>query len=197
MSTFPELTNARISRPLRSDAARNRARVLASAAELFGTHGTDLSVTEVAKHAGVGKATIYRSFPTKDHLIAAVATEKYAEFADQVLGTVDAPNVADALSAMFEAGAEENATDRLMAEVLVTQPDDLPEMIAVYNQVKDALEVLLEAGRRQGTIRQDATTDDINILFGGISRALHAQGETDLNVWRRSGRLVVDALRPH
>ena len=60
----------------RADAVRNRARVVAAAAEVFAEKGEDAVVPDIAARAGVGKGTVYRCFPTKEHLIAAVATER-------------------------------------------------------------------------------------------------------------------------
>ena len=65
-------------RPLRQDAARNRERVVEAAAALFAERGMSVGVPEVAERAGVGKATVYRSFPSKENLIAAVLEQRMA-----------------------------------------------------------------------------------------------------------------------
>src|ERR1700716_3285779 len=62
--------------PRRADALRNRELVIAAAAAVFAEKGLDAGVPEIAARAGVGKATVYRSFPTKQHLIAAVVCER-------------------------------------------------------------------------------------------------------------------------
>src|SRR3954467_11259805 len=59
-------------RPLRADAARNRARVLDAARTAFAEHGLDVGVEEIARRAGVGKGTLYRRFPTKEALVCAI-----------------------------------------------------------------------------------------------------------------------------
>src|SRR5437867_11035037 len=64
---------------LRSDARRNRERLVASARELFATAGVDVSVEEITHHAGLGMGTLYRHFPTKDDLIDAVLEDAFAE----------------------------------------------------------------------------------------------------------------------
>ena len=66
--------------PKRADAVRNRERVVAAAAAVFAERGIEASVPGVAERAGVGKATVYRSFPTKEHLVAAVVADHLAEF---------------------------------------------------------------------------------------------------------------------
>ena len=59
-------------RPLRADAARNRARVLDAARTAFAEAGLDVGVEEIARRAGVGKGTLYRRFPTKEALVRAI-----------------------------------------------------------------------------------------------------------------------------
>ena len=77
------LRPSRVSDPatLRSDAARNRARIIAAASELFAESGADLSVDEIARRAGVGHATVFRRFPTKEDLVLAMFEERLLEVA--------------------------------------------------------------------------------------------------------------------
>src|SRR5258708_36935827 len=63
-------------KPLRADAERNRRLLLDAAAEAFAEHGLDVSVGEIARRAGVGQGTVFRRFPTKEHLIAAVVVDR-------------------------------------------------------------------------------------------------------------------------
>src|SRR5919205_689932 len=63
-------------RPLRSDAERNRRRILEAAAEVFAERGLDASLDDIAAAAGVGVGTVYRRFPDKDVLIDALFEEK-------------------------------------------------------------------------------------------------------------------------
>src|SRR5919107_1582877 len=74
--------------PKRADAIRNRERVVAAAAAVFAERGIEAGVPEIAARAGVGKATVYRSFPTKEHLIAAVVEEKAADLRVLWIGVV-------------------------------------------------------------------------------------------------------------
>ncbi len=70
---------------LRADAQRNRDRVLAAAHELFAERGIDVPMDEVGKAAGVGKGTLYRHFPTRDDLYAAVSLERFAALRERAL----------------------------------------------------------------------------------------------------------------
>src|SRR5689334_21743092 len=73
MSTLPTTAS---SLPRRADALRNRERVIAAAAAVFAEKGMEAGVPEIAARAGVGKATVYRSFPSKEHLVAAIAAQR-------------------------------------------------------------------------------------------------------------------------
>src|ERR1700759_1222499 len=68
-------------RPLRRDAERNRQRILAAAAEVFNERGLDVSLDEIARHAGVGVGTVYRRFRTKEELIEALFMDRLASVA--------------------------------------------------------------------------------------------------------------------
>jgi len=77
---------------LRADAERNRAALLAAAREIFGEHGLDASLDEIARRAGVGNATLYRRFPTRRDLIAEVFAgqmTEYVELAEHALREPD------------------------------------------------------------------------------------------------------------
>src|ERR1700739_1948487 len=66
-------------RTMRADAERNRRRLLDAATEMFCERGLDVGVAEIAQQAGVGRGTLFRNFPTKEHLIAAIVVERINE----------------------------------------------------------------------------------------------------------------------
>ncbi|HEY1318923.1 MAG TPA: helix-turn-helix domain-containing protein, partial [Streptosporangiaceae bacterium] len=68
--------DVRAVRPLRRDAERNRQRILKAAAEVFNERGLDVSLDEIARHAGVGVGTVYRRFRTKEELIEALFMDR-------------------------------------------------------------------------------------------------------------------------
>src|SRR5919106_3628855 len=70
-------------RALRADARRNREAVVAAAKKLFADEGLDAQMPDVAKAAKVGVGTVYRHFPTKDHLIAALAEDRFERLAEK------------------------------------------------------------------------------------------------------------------
>ena len=79
-------------RGLRSDAERNRAKILGAACEAFTEGGLDVSMEQVARRAGVGIATLYRRFPTRPDLIAAAFEAKMLAYADAVAEALAEPD---------------------------------------------------------------------------------------------------------
>lgn len=181
-------------RAKRTDAVRNRERVVAAAAEVFAKSGIDATVPEIAAAAGVGKATVYRSFPTKEHLVAAIADERLAQLAARCDAAAASQDAAAALREILREIARRQATDCLLAGAL-SAAAELPEMIRAREEVQLALGRLVDAAKAQGAVRDDATAEDIRVLFAGVSRVLVERGEHDPVVWERYAELISAALR--
>ena len=178
----------------RADAVRNRARVVAAAAEVFAEKGEAALVPEIAARAGVGKGTVYRCFPTKDHLVAAAATERARWFEREARAAAADADPWAAFSTFMVRVAVEHSRDRglafSMANGFVT-----PERREARAAAIDALRALMDRAIAQGVMRPDADPGDFKVLLGGIARSLSAEGEDDPAVWRRFAGLVADALR--
>jgi AcrR family transcriptional regulator len=181
-------------RPLRADALRNRARVVAAAGAVFAEHGVDASVPDVAERAGVGKATVYRSFPTKEHLIAAVVIERLADFERRTLARVGDPDPWGALVELLADGARRSCADRAMIDALSGE-NELPELAAARAALWGAVELLMDRAKAQGRMHADVRAGDLRVLWAGVARMLVADGVEDLTVWRRYAALVANALR--
>ncbi|MBH0776754.1 TetR/AcrR family transcriptional regulator [Nocardia bovistercoris] len=178
--------------PRRADARQNLERVLAAAVEVFTERGLEATIPEIAARAGVGKGTVYRSFPTKADLVRALARPHLDWFHELGAVAVRAAS-ADAYGALedlLEQIAARLAQDRLMVDVLSGFDDIGDERLAAH------LESILALGRSQGTLRPDATGLDLDILVSGVARALIGHDIRDPDVWRRYARLALGALRP-
>jgi len=181
-------------RPLRADAARNRAKVVAAAAEVFGQAGIDASIIDVAERAGVGKATIYRSFPSKEHLMCAVACERLARFQRLAQAALRETDAWAAFCELLAAMAETQASDRILVEALASACE-LPELTTARQATLAAVGKVMRKAQRQGSMRADATVQDLRILFAGAAHMLNQAGEHDAAVWRRYGSLIAAGLR--
>ena len=95
---------AQPARPLRADAARNRARVLEVACETFAAEGLSVPIEEIARRAGVGTGTVCRHFPTKQDLVLAVFADFLAPFPAHAGSTGDFSSISAPPSATYWLG---------------------------------------------------------------------------------------------
>jgi AcrR family transcriptional regulator len=107
-----------VSRRPRADAERNRRRLLDAAAELFGERGLDVGVAEIAQHAGVGRGTLFRNFPTKEDLIAAIVVDAMSEASALGRELLAAPGAGQALFTFLEAAADRQQRSRALFEAV-------------------------------------------------------------------------------
>lgn len=176
----------------RADARQNHERVLAAAAEVFTEHGLEATIPQVAARAGVGKATVYRSYPTKADLVRALARPHLDWLYELAVAAAPEAEVDAyrALRSLLETVTARLAVDRLMIEVL-SGLDGLPDDL-----LDQHLDRMLALAREQGSLRADATALDVQVLVAGVARALIDLGIRDPDVWRRYARLALGALRP-
>ena len=157
-----------VPRPPRADAVRNRQRILDAAREQITAHGPDAGMDEIAAAAGVAVGTLYRHFPTKTDLVAAIIAEytgqvaDYAEAARQrhAAGSAAADEIAGFLGQVIEASATNHAV-KAAAHALGAHPADQ----ATEARAGAALAELIKAGQADGDIHADVTVDDIYLLF--------------------------------
>ncbi|MFF5553254.1 TetR/AcrR family transcriptional regulator [Streptomyces olivaceoviridis] len=175
----------------RADARRNHERVFAAALEVFEEFGLQGTVPQVAERADVGKATVYRSYPTKEDLVEAVVEHRLAE-----LERITAPALAEAEpTRTFDTYVlllfENLARDRLLSEVLAEG-----RSTACTGPLLDRLAALMEEARTAGRIRPDANPLDLRVVLCGMCLQLVNLAERDPALWRRYGQLTLQALRP-
>ena len=177
----------------RSDAVRNRRRVLAAAEAVFAERGVEAGVPEVAERAGVGKATVYRSFPTKEHLIAAVALARLEDFERRVRAQLDAPDAWQALYDLLADSAERQSGDRAISAALASGVAQ-EQLAAARASLWAAVDALLDRAKAQGRMAPEARAADLRVLWAGVARVLAADGNADPAEWRRYAGLVLRAL---
>jgi AcrR family transcriptional regulator len=181
-----------MSRPLRADAQRNRARLLQAAEEVFTEHGTDASTEDIARAAGVGVGTVFRHYPTKEALIEAVHHNLLQRItADARAADADAEPAA--LFTVFASVAQQMATKRLLAQALST-PDPAASD-AARRDLRAAFDVLLRRARDAGLARADLGLPELLALLVGASAALEQIGRRPA-ARRRVLAAVLDGLRP-
>jgi AcrR family transcriptional regulator len=154
--------------PLRSDAQRNRERILEVATEEL-THCANAPLSAIAKKAGVGQGTFYRNFPNREALVLEVyryGMQQVADAAPELLATRE-PDLA--LREWMDRLAEFAMTKAGLADAirLVTSAPGAPEKPRP-TPVMDAAELLLRANEEAGTIRPGVSGDDFFLVIGGL-----------------------------
>ncbi|WP_426592854.1 TetR/AcrR family transcriptional regulator [Cellulomonas sp. McL0617] len=182
-------------RPLRADAARNRDKILETAAEVFGDEGTDASLEEIARRAGVGVGTLYRHFPSRTVLVEQVYRHSVAELCDEVPHLAATLPPGDALETWLMGFVTYVGRKRGLATALRgALGDDASVVFAdVHAQLKSAGDVLLVAAQDAGVVRTDVETMDVLRAVSGVCSA--TADAADPEKTRRVLRLLLDGLR--
>jgi AcrR family transcriptional regulator len=170
---------APVARPLRGDAARNRARVLAAAWEVFSAEGADAQMEQIAKRAGVGVGTLYRNFPTKQALLAELGRQFLDERIAMVEQAIAAPDPVPAFEHFLRRTAEDMATNAGLCHVLGDlQVDQVCP--GEFLPLRHRTAVLLDRVRPTGAIRPDLTIDDFQAIMVGLSAAMGSTSNWEL-----------------
>jgi AcrR family transcriptional regulator len=178
----------------RSDAVRNRERVLEAAKAVFSAGGADASLEAVAKRAGVGIGTLYRHFPTREALFEAVyrrEVEQLGELAEQ-LKSAAAP--VDALRRWLRANVELVATKKGMISALALAVQGSSELYAYsFDRLTKAIGTLLDRAVAAGEVRADISPEDLLRALIGMCY-LHDQPGWQSTVLRLMD-VFIDGLR--
>jgi AcrR family transcriptional regulator len=173
----------------RTDAQRNRERILEVAKEAFTQSGANASLDEIAKQAGVGPGTLYRHFPTREELIEAVYRIEVEKLAAAEHTFAETMPPLDALRAWMLLFVDYIATKKIIAPALnsmVGGPSKVFE--ASYSQVWEAIRALVKRAVKNGDIRKDL--DPIDLLRALIGVANVATSPD----WQQSARRLVEIL---
>jgi AcrR family transcriptional regulator len=180
-------------RPVRADAARNRARVLDVAYETFAADGLSVPVDEIARRAGVGAGTVYRHFPTKEALFQAVIADRMRHLIDDGHALLESEQPGQALFTFLQSMVLQwGATDRGLVEALAgigieidsAAPDAEQEFLALLGE-------LLLAAQQAGTARTDVGVPEVKALLVGCQ----AMQSYNAELAERVTDVALDGLR--
>ncbi|WP_405899556.1 TetR/AcrR family transcriptional regulator [Streptomyces sp. NBC_00727] len=159
-------------RPMRADARRNHGRLLAAARTAFAEHGTDASLEDVARRAGVGIGTLYRHFPTRHALMSAVFQEAVTSLIIRSRELAEAERPCDALVEWLGAIVTHAGEYRGLAQALMSTCRDESSALARCNTpLREAGSALLGRAQSAGSVRPDVSIDDLMQLTNAIALA--------------------------
>ncbi|MFI2778382.1 TetR/AcrR family transcriptional regulator [Streptomyces sp. ALB3] len=190
MSTAP--TPAR---PMRADARRNYDRLLSEARTSFAAHGTDASLEDVARRAGVGIGTLYRHFPNRQALMNAVFQEALAALLARSRELAEADRPCTALVEWLGAIVTHAGEYRGLAQALMTASgDETSALTSCHVPLRQAGARLLARAQSSGSVRADVSIDDLLQLTNAIALAAE-QTPADPALADRLLRLTLRGLK--
>ena len=164
--------------PTRLDPSGNRDLLLDAARDLVAEHGTETSLREIARHAGVGIGTLYRHFPSREALLEALLNANFERLrtqADTLLATSEPGAALLAWLAELASGA---ATYQGLPESIMNALADEGSLLhASCSQMRSAAGLLLKRAQEGGSIRADVTVGDVVALVLGLSWSGERAGE--------------------
>ncbi|WP_176765739.1 TetR/AcrR family transcriptional regulator [Actinomyces ruminicola] len=181
--------------PARKDAARNRARLLDSAKRLFGSRGLAVTLKDVARDAGVGVGTVYRHFPTKDALVAALFAEQLQREVERARAMAQAGDAWRALVDYLEETMRLQASNRGMRALMCPAGSVFESVRECKAQINPYLEQVIELAHAQGTLRSDCTARDIAYLQVALVGIMDASPDDAPDLYRRHLALFLDGVR--
>jgi AcrR family transcriptional regulator len=180
---------------LRSDARRNREKILAAASELFAQRGAEVCMGDIARMAGVGHATVFRRFPTKESLLLALLEQRVEALGAVAEEAMTHEDAFDGLRSAMAYMAESQARDRGFFEAVGTEFIGSDSLRAARDRALAAFAALLRRAQDTGQVRDDLEPQDVMFL---ISAAGHA-GPCRIDLPGLSGRylgVILDGMRP-
>jgi AcrR family transcriptional regulator len=186
------MTTVELTKPLRRDAAENRARLLDAATQVFAEHGLDGSVEDVAREAGVGMGTLYRRFPTKQALIDELVgglRRDLLELAHSAAERTDGTGLEELLLRVGQFQAEPRGCLERLWRHSAAELDTMTEFRLILRE-------LLASAQELGRIRSDVMTTDISMVLWSLRGVIETTRAVAPTAWRRHLEILVAGLRP-
>jgi AcrR family transcriptional regulator len=177
----------------RADAFANVNRIVAAAREVFSLRGDSATLTDVATHAGVGNATLYRHFANRQALAAAVYEDIFVTEVEPVISALvesEAPRESflDVIARLTEVMCQQRP--------LLSSLDHLAELtVTLFNRNSELVAAIVATGQAKGELRLDLTADDVATFVAMVTTASVALDQSP-ELRRRYLSLMLDALNP-
>jgi AcrR family transcriptional regulator len=177
--------------PLRSDAARNRQRLLEAAAEVFAERGLEAGVEEVARVAGVGMGTLYRRFPTKEALIDELVGELLVDLLSRARGARGVPGGQGLEGFLHDVGELQSARLGCLPRLWNTA-----QHADIQAEIRAATTALLTDAQRHGRVRSDVVPADVYAVMWSLRGVIEMTRATAPDAWERHLEIILLGMRP-
>src|SRR3954466_15923037 len=194
---MPEMGSQSPPSALRADAARNRELIIAAGAAVFAERGLDAATAEIAHRAGVGEATLFRRFPTKDDLIDAIIETRMEELAALADAAADHPDPTTSLERFMQDLVKQFSRDKGFFEAAGARCMNDPRFQPQRERGTEAVGRLLKRAQDAGAVRTDLSPSDISFLAGSAMYAMEvSKPGLREDLWKRYLRVILDGMKP-
>jgi AcrR family transcriptional regulator len=180
---------------LRADAARNRAVIVAVAREVFAEQGLEAPLETIAARAGVGIATLYRRFPTREKLVAAALVDQVAAYAVAAEQALTEPDPWLGFAGFVQRICELQADDRGLSDLLSMTLSADERVEQLRRAANDRVILLIDRAKAGGGLREDFVGEDLVLVLIATAAVMHVTRADAPDAWRRFAALALDAFR--
>jgi AcrR family transcriptional regulator len=184
-----------VARPLRKDAERNRTRILATARTMFAEAGPDVPMEDIAASAGVGIATLYRRFPSREHLLVALLVERMEELAEAARSALEYADPWEGLTSLMRQGTAIQARDVGFIDLARRRIGGVADVVAVRSTVMTLLGQVVSRAKGAGVLRADLEAEDLPILMFAAGDATKLFSHVAPRLWERNLAVIIDGMR--
>jgi AcrR family transcriptional regulator len=181
--------------PMRADARRNRAAILAAAEAVFAEGGPTASTEQVAARAGVAVGTVFRHFPTKDALLRALMKDLLSRLADDAAALIADGDPATSLFTFFGQVVAQAAAKKTVSQMLAGQGTEL-QADGPVGALRAELQALLAGAQRAGAVRPEVDISEVIALLAATSDAA-LRGGWDPGLQQRTLAVIFAGLETH
>jgi AcrR family transcriptional regulator len=182
---------------LRADAARNRERIVAAATEVFAERGLEASTAEIAARAGVGEATLFRRFPTKDDLVTAIIGVQLQESAELAAECLEDDDPWRGVERFLYGMAERAAQDHGLSDQAKERCVASPALATERRRIIDLTSQLVRRAQKADVLRDDVAGQDLMFLMSAVASLAELPFPgLRADLWKRYLGIFLDGLRP-
>jgi AcrR family transcriptional regulator len=182
-------------RSLRKDAALNRERLLAAASELFAERGLDVTLNDIAHHAGVGVGTAYRRFSNKEEVIDALFEDRLQEITTLASEALAKEDAWEALVSFLDASLELQFGDRGLAQIMNNPALGHERVNDARDRAAPLLTQIVHRAKQQGSLREDFDQSDLIFMQLALTAVMGSTRELAPQLYRRYLTMFLDGIR--
>jgi AcrR family transcriptional regulator len=181
-------------RPLRADAARNQARILEAARAVFSVKGLDVSLDEIAHHAGVGVATLYRRFPDRESLVVALFELELRKTVVLATAALAAEDPWDGFTTLLRSMFAAVASDKGIRQAILSSRHGLGAATADKVELIRLFSLIIQRAQQNGSLRAGITARDIPPMMLMMSVVADFAINANPRLWERYCSMLIDGL---